>query len=82
MKKVLGAVLTDVRLNVTELTDDQSEKVVGGVGSGPVPGAGIAGWGAPGTPSAGHGLLSAGFSAPGEQMTVGAVTVTVPGTIT
>ena len=79
MKKLPTAELTDARL-ITELTDEQSEKVVGGVGSGPVPGAGIAGWGAPGTPSAGHGLLSAGFSAPGASNPQSAVTVTVPGT--
>ena len=45
----------------TALTDEQSEKVVGGVGRGPAPGAGVNGWGADETPSAGHGLFGAGF---------------------
>ena len=63
-----------------ELTDEQLKKVVGGVGSGTPPGAGINGWGAPGTPSAGGGLLNAGFTAPGAINLNAAVTVTVPGT--
>ncbi len=60
-----------------DLTDEQSEKLVGGVGSGDVPGAGIAGWNGDGT----HGLAGAGFAPPGVQMTVGAndLTVTTPG---
>ena len=66
-----------------ELTDEQSEKLVGGVGAGEAaPGAGANGWGADGQPSAGHGLISAGFSPPGDQMVdVGAsdVNVTTPG---
>ena len=58
-----------------DLTDEQCEKVVGGVGrivvGGPMPGAGLNGWGAPGTPSAGHGLINAGFSPPGVPMMAG-----------
>ena len=44
-----------------ELSDQQCEMVVGGVGAGPFPGAGINGWGCGSCPSAGHGLFSAGF---------------------
>ena len=62
-----------------ELTDEQLKKVVGGVGAGPTPGAGINGWGAPGTPSAGGGLINAGFSPPGAANPNSAVQVTVPG---
>jgi len=64
----------------TELSDEQAEKVVGGVGVGATPGAGINGWGA-GGPAAGHGLINAGFSAPGDQMSPGVsgLDVTVPG---
>ena len=63
-----------------ELSDEQSEKVVGGVGSGNPPGAGINGWF--GGPSAGtNGLINAGFSAPGSAGSPGqsGITVTVPG---
>ena len=64
-----------------ELSDQQCEMVVGGVGVGPTPGKGINGWGAAGTPSAGHGLINAGFSPPGQQMSPGqsGLNVTVPG---
>ena len=48
---------------ITQLSDEQLKKVVGGVGIGATPGtsAGFNGWGAGGSPSAGHGLFSAGF---------------------
>ena len=68
-----------------DLSDEQAEKVVGGVGrvfpGGPTPGAGINGWGAPGTPSAGGGLISAGFTPPGVLKSPGAsgIMVRVPG---
>ena len=55
-----------------ELSDEQSEKVVGGVGSGSFPGAGVNGWSGNGH---GGGLFHAGFS-PGTQNTAG---VWVPG---
>ena len=47
----------------TDLSDEQCQKVVGGAGRGDTPqsSAGFNGWGADGTPSAGHGLFSAGF---------------------
>jgi len=61
-----------------DLTDEQSEKLVGGVGRGDIgPGAGINGWGV--GPSAGHGLISAGFTAPGVLNPNSAVRVTNPG---
>ena len=67
----------------TDLSDKQTEKVVGGVGrvgagSGHKAGAGVNGWGAPGTPSAGHGLISAGFS-PGATNPNSNGKVVVPG---
>jgi len=64
-----------------DLTDEQSEKLVGGVGAGTNPGAGAFGWGAGGQPSDGHGLISAGFTAPGANQPTGdsGVNVTVPG---
>ena len=64
----------------TDLSDEQTEKVVGGVGSGPAPGAGANGWG--GTtlfnPS---GNLNAGLQPRGFKPTNNAnaaVNVTVP----
>jgi hypothetical protein len=53
----------------TDLNDEQAEKVVGGVGRvggglGGGAGAGTNGWGAGGTPSAGHGLIGSGNFAP------------------
>ena len=44
-----------------ELTDEQSEKLVGGVGAGTTGGnsKGFNGWGAADTPSEGHGLFGA-----------------------
>ena len=62
-----------------DLSDEQAEKVVGGVGAGTPPGAGAFGWGGTGHPSEGHGLKSAGFMAPGEPNLHSAVEVTVPG---
>lgn len=65
-----------------DLSDEQAEKVVGGVGVGDVPGAGINGWFGGTPPGNGAGLAgSAGFSPPGEQMSPGesGLTVTVPG---
>ncbi len=71
-----------------DLSDEQAEKVVGGVGRvldggpGTGAGAGVNGWGAGGTPSEGHGLLSAGFSGPpGANPNVAAagVVVKIPG---
>ena len=63
-----------------DLSDEQAEKVVGGVGAGARPGAGINGWF--GGPSAGtNGLINAGFS-PGTAITKtlpSGVMVTVPG---
>ena len=62
----------------TDLSDKQTEKVVGGVGRGDEgPGAGINGWGV--GPSAGHGLKSAGFEAPGVLNQHSKVRVTNPG---
>ena len=62
----------------TELSDEQCQKVVGGVGRGETPGtsAGFNGWGAAPNPSAGHGLFSAGF-VPGFNPN-SAVSVVVP----
>ncbi len=63
-----------------DLTDEQCEKVVGGVGAGPGPGAGVNGWF--GGPSPGtNGLINAGFDAPGEKTVRGnsGVAVTSPG---
>ena len=64
------------------LTDEESEKVVGGVGVGPTPGAGIAGWFGGTPPGQEAGLAgAAGFTAPGEQMEPGesGLNVTTPG---
>jgi hypothetical protein len=54
---------------LTDLTDEQCEKVVGGVGIGPNPGgsAGFNGWGAGGSVTEGHALFHAG-KAPGSMM--------------
>ena len=41
---------------LTDLSDEQCEKVVGGVGAGGFPGAGAAGWNGDGS----HGLFGAG----------------------
>ena len=63
-----------------DLSDEQAEKVVGGVGAGPGPGAGINGWF--GGPSAGtNGLINAGFNAPGVKTLRGnsGIAVTSPG---
>ena len=62
-----------------ELSDQQCEMVVGGVGSGPFPGAGKNGWGIPGTPSGGHGLFSAGFVPGPLEAGNSGQTITVPG---
>ena len=64
-----------------ELSAAQLDQVTAGVGVGPTPGAGLNGWGVPGTPSAGHGLINAGFAPPGAQMSPGGsgLNVTVPG---
>ncbi len=64
-----------------ELSDQQCEMVVGGVGAGDVPGAGVNGWGCGSCPSAGGGLINTGFTPPGEQISPGnsGLTVTVPG---
>ena len=64
-----------------DLSDEQSEKVVGGVGVGDAPGAGIAGWFGNGNAADGdQGLVGAGFTAPGVQHTPGStsLTVTIP----
>jgi len=63
-----------------ELTDEQSENVIGGVGAGTPPGYGTAGWF--GGPSEGeHGLSQAGYTAPGEQFIAGesGQQITTPG---
>ena len=53
---------------LTELTDEQCEKVVGGVGVGPKPGAGINGWFGGSPPGNDTGLAgSAGFMPPARQ---------------
>ena len=67
-----------------DLTDEQSEKLVGGVGAGPTPGAGENGWFGDGGPPPGpedHGLIGAGFTPPGVQISPGVsgLNVTVPG---
>ena len=62
-----------------DLSDEQAEKVVGGVGIGATPGssAGVNGWF--GGPSAGtNGLFNAGFT-PGDSNPNSAVPVIVPG---
>ena len=64
---------------IAELTKDQLKWVVGGVGAGAIPGAGISGWGLRSGPSFGNGLVSAGFSPPGALNPNSAVQVTVPG---
>ncbi len=60
-----------------DLSDEQCEKVVGGVGAGPFPGAGSAGWFG-GPPGSGHGLFGAdqGFGPVSNEHS--AVDVTVP----
>ena len=64
----------------TDLSDEQAEKVVGGVGIGATPGssAGFNGWGAPGSPAGGHALLSAGFTT-GTSLTAGPNNIILPG---
>jgi hypothetical protein len=65
-----------------DLSNEECRKVVGGVGIGDTPGtaAGFNGWGAPPNPSAGHGLLGAGFEA-GDSMIAGESgnTIQIPG---
>jgi len=66
---------------LTDLTDEQCEKVVGGVGRGSTPGssAGFFGWGTSPNQSAGtNGLFRAGFT-PGDANPNSAVPVIVPG---
>ncbi len=58
-----------------ELTDEQSEKLVGGVGAGGEPGAGANGWGAGGQPSEGGGLCGTGMFGLSDPIVHGAVTV-------
>ena len=67
-----------------DLSDEQAEKVVGGVGrvfdDGSPAGAGVNGWGVDDTPSAGHGLKgAAGFMTPPPENSNSFVTVKVPG---
>ena len=62
---------------LTELTDEQCEKVVGGVGRGDSgPGAGVNGWGD--GPTGSTGLFSAGFT-PIDLNPNSSVRVVVPG---
>ena len=64
-----------------DLTDEQSEKLVGGVGIGPNPpgSAGVAGWfGGPQVTGEQQGLFNAGFT-PGDSITAGPNNIIVPG---
>ena len=74
--------MTNEKLFV-DLSDDQAEKVVGGVGVGVGGGStGFFGWGTSPNQSAGpNGLINAGFKPPGVTKTVGHndITVSSPG---
>ncbi len=70
--------LTEKTVLWDDLTDEQSEKLVGGVGAGDAPGAGANGWGVEGQPSEGHGLCQNGMFAPEKDVLHGETLVTHP----
>ena len=61
-----------------DLSDEQAEKVVGGVGFGPGPGAGVNGWGIEGSPAEGGGLCSTGMFGVAQNPHTDQVLVAVP----